>query len=186
MKKLNKKIILLSIFAVVLLSSVQTIFAQQLTPEQRKYQEVVVADGISQKKLFDITSRWVVTNPIIDTIYEDTENCVIVGTGFLTFGIWNISYETPVKYPTTFSVLIEVKDEKVRFTFSKVYISTNGKLTKQCYKKDYIDLTPDASALAFHMNELSSQEAFDLFGKYDHDEILADFQAIVEQEQDEW
>ena len=186
MKKLNKKIILLSIFAVVLLSSVQTIFAQQFTPEQRQYQKIIAANGISQKKLFDITNRWIISNKMVDTVYEDTENCVIVGTGFLTFGLWYLTYETPGKYPHTFSVVIEVKDEIVRFTFSKIYVTTTGKLAKANYKEDYVDLQPEVAALSSHLHELTSQKTYDLFIKYIQEEFLTDFEAIIEKEQDTW
>lgn len=186
LEKRSKKFILVSLLTVLLLNSFQLMFSQQLPPEKRIYQEVIVADGISQKQLFDITSRWMITNPMVNSVYEDNVNYTIVGSGYIISGFWNVSYEAPTKYAHVYSLVVEVKEEKVRFTFSRIYISTVGKLAKQVYKKDLYDMTPESSSLGPHVNEVSSQEYLDLIGKYIHDEILTDFQALVEKEQDEW
>ena len=112
-----KKIFII-ILSSIIISLIISCAGQQPLPKSKLYnQKIIDVPGQTKDILFEKSLKWMAQafNSSSDVIqYKDKTNGEIIGKGSIL-----VSYTyTPVK--TNFTLLIEIKDEKVRITFKDI------------------------------------------------------------------
>ncbi len=115
---------------IIVLLSALLVFAgcaSQVTvnEEDRQYQEIVDFPGKNKDEIFDLISQsmsnvFVSAESVID--YENSESGKIIGKG-----VAEIIYTIAPTY-THYTLTVEVKDERVRFSFTDMYFPPSGVL----------------------------------------------------------
>lgn len=159
--------VLLAFVFIVNVFAVQTI--EELEPINRKYQQIIDAEGLNQAQLYSLVSRWLRENDItVDKAKKDIG--LIKAHGSMQIGIWGGERESSGKFKNSYVITIEVKDEKVRFTFSELLVQiSNGSHSRHYSAK----------------GEYLTQQAINCFAKYADSELLDKFKALVIKKQEE-
>lgn len=168
----NLRFLFFNIIFTLFLPSVFAISANEelviLDPIERKYQKVIDGAGLSGEELYRLASRWLREHDIsVDKAKKDAG--LIKWHGNIQVGIWSGTKETPAKYKTNFDVTVEIKDEKVRFTFSEMIVQINNGIHSKHYSAK---------------GEYLTNQAIECFAKYANEELLNPFEASVIKKQE--